>query len=177
MLSDFITQIQSKALARSNRYLVNFAVPGASPDDTRLVHLFCDAAVLPGLDIASSPLRIQGETREMPYERIFSPASMSFYVDAAMTVKNLFDRWMERIVHPIHRNMGYHKDYARDISIKVLGVDELVKYEVILYDAWPKSIGQVQLDAVDRGIMKLPVSFNYKNWTSTYSSSEDISVP
>lgn len=166
MISKFITAVQTRAIARTNRYLVTLNAPKSDKDGRDLATLFCDATALPGLDFASSQSRIYSENREMPYERLYVPITMSFYVDADMVIKTMFDKWQASVVDPETRVMAYYDDYIRDITIQVLQVSESASppYQVVLHEAWPKSVGAVTMDYTSHEIMKLQVTFLYKWW-------------
>ena len=162
MITDFIAAVK-KGMARTNRFTVEISADQS--DDAKLITLFCESVSLPGINIATTPHRVYGETREMAYERGFDPVNMTFYVDSNLQVKQFFDAWMGNIVDPFTRQMNYYKNYVKDIKISVYTVDETVApYELTLYEAYPKTIGTVQLDNNSKDIMKLPVTFAYKYW-------------
>lgn len=181
-LNRFISQVKTRGIARTNRYLVEFYVPGGDQDSNRLAQLFCDAASLPGMSIASQPSRTYGENREIPYgERNYEAITLSFYVDAELKVKDLFDQWQNKIINPTTRHVSYYKDYICEMKISVVDVQagsvtsqggqvvaevDNVPYTITLHECWPKSIGAVTLDASSKDIMKLSVTFQYKHWTS-----------
>lgn len=164
MISDFIGEVKTRGMARTNRYTVEIVDP-LDPDGARLIQLFCESTSLPGMNLITTPHRVYGESREMPYERGFEPVTMSFYVDGDMMVKKMFDSWMTNIVDPFTRQLNYYKSYIRDINITVYDVDEkFAPYTLTLYEAYPKTIGTIQLDASAKDVMKLPVTFTYKYW-------------
>ena len=170
MIDKFIAEVKNRGLARSNRFLVEFDIPGGDRGSTQLAQLFCDSVSIPGMDIASTPQRIFGEPREMPYERMFSPIVLSFYVDADMKVKYLFDSWIHKIINPVTRNMSYYDDYKRNITIKVLTVaedEDNPPYEIVLWEAWPKNVTSIVLDSTSNNPMKLQITFQYKYWEYT----------
>lgn len=184
MITKFITEVKKRGLARTNSFEMTVSMPGTTRGGDLLVSLFCDAASLPGLNISTTPSRIYGEERQMPYEPTYDPVTLSFYVDADMEVKMAFERWMGTILNPNTREIMYYKDYVRDMKIKVINRDyqptpqseylisrayeEVASpYEVTLYEAYPKSITAVQLDSNSRDVMKVSVTIQYKYWRST----------
>ena len=173
--SDFIAQVKSQGLMRNNRYIVEMSLPRAMNRggiDMRKVLLFCDSVTIPGVTLTSTPAKTYGEVREMPWERLFQPASMSFYVDNAMHVKKVFDEWKDLIQDPVTRDIGYYVNYTTDIQIEIFDIDENARYRVTLYEAYVKDIASITMDMANRDVMKLPVTFQYKYWKSTdaYSS-------
>jgi hypothetical protein len=162
---DFITQVKTRGLARTNRYEVSIpGFPTTGGGGNRLVTLFCDAVNLPGLNISTQAQRFYGEAWEMPYERMFDPVTLSFYMDSNFELKDGFDRWMARIIDPTTRAIKYYDDYVQDIEIRVINVDERFPYGLTLYEAYPKTINSIQLDAAGRDIMRMQVTMQYRYW-------------
>ncbi len=168
MISNFISQVKTRGLARINRYevLVPFPTAAASQPTIEVANLFCDSVTLPGVNISTNPSRIFGEARELPYEKIFDPVTFTFYVDSDMSIRHAFDRWMALIIDPVNRTVGYYKDYTRDIAIYVKTVENSSPYKIMLYEAYPKNISSVTLDTNGREVMKMTVTMQYKYWYS-----------
>ena len=172
MITNFIGQIKSKRLARTNRYRVRIPFPTTDGRGVQLAELFCEAVTLPGVTIATTAERFYGEKREMPYERMFDPVTMNFYVDTEMTVKRSFDSWLNYIINPSSRAVQYYNSYTRNIQIYVDTVDEKTPYMLTLYEAYPKSIGTIQMGYESREIMKLSVTLEYRYWDASNESFE-----
>lgn len=187
-LATFTSEVKTRGLARTNKYEVVIPFPDPTTN-TRLISLFCDSTSLPGITVATTPHRFYGEVREMPYERMFEPVTMTFYVDAAMTVKAAFDKWNFSIVDQQTRSVNYYENYVKPIYIyshtdgykPTLGrgstvgevgpnagqVVEESPCVITLHEAYPKVVGPIQLDAANKDIMKVSVTFQYRYWTST----------
>ena len=162
-LYDFISQIKSEGLSRTNRFLVNITSPAAlGGSDARLIQLYCEQAALPGMAYASTPVRSFGENREIVYERNFEPIALTFYVDRKMSVLSFFNDWMDSIVNPITRESSYYDDYTTQMNITMQDVADNDTYEVEFREVYPKSVGAIQLDYNSKDVAKLTVTFNYK---------------
>ena len=115
-LNDFISNIKSRSLARQNRFTLAIE-GGLNSQDGNLVELFCEQAVLPGLNFASQPTRSFGEQREVIYDRNFESIQLTFLVDREMKVKQFFDKWSGSLRSYIcWRNSGaagcnYHSNF------------------------------------------------------------------
>jgi hypothetical protein len=168
MLKDFISQIKKGALARNNRYAVLFTTPEKiNPADLRTVLLFCDQIQLPGVNYSTVQNRTFGEFRETPYEKLYDNLSMSFYVDNEMKVKSLFDDWIGIIQDPEKRTFSYYNDYTSKMTIEVQDLQNNTRYEMTLWECYPKNIGSIQMDYANKEYMKMQVTMQYKYWTST----------
>lgn len=166
MINSFINEVKNRGLARTNRYEVVIIFPTA-PETVRVANLFCDAVTLPGANISTTPMKTFGETREMPYEKIYDPVTMSFYVDSDLEIKKAFEEWMEMIYNSKTRTLGYYQDYIRPVEIYVKGVDDSAPYKITLYEAYPKTLNSIQLDANGKEVMKLTLTMQYKYWVSS----------
>lgn len=162
-LSQFISEVKTRGMARNNRYLVEIPL---NEDGSRIASLFCESVALPGLNLATTQQRVYGEQREIPYERMFEPVSFTFYVDSGMVIKKAFDDWMGQIIDPLTRAQAYYNNYIREVKIKVFNVDDTSPYAIKLYEAYPKTVQAIQLDANGKDIMKLTVTMIYHYWQS-----------
>lgn len=177
VLRDFIAQVKNDGVARQNRFTVNISLPAGMPNlfnELNVVHLFCEQATLPGIAVATQPIRTFGETREVVYERNFENITLVFLVDTKMLVKKLFDEWMNIIVDPTTRLNGYYDQYATKMNIVIQDVENNNTYECELRDVFPKAVQAITLDNNSKDVMKLSVTFAYKNhfnrnWATTPS--------
>jgi hypothetical protein len=115
MIHEFISRVRTTGIARTNRYEVTILPLTGSGDTARLVTIMCNQANLPGMLFESTPHRVYGESREMPYERMFEPVNLSFYMDARFDVKEIFENWMNSIMSPYSREMRYYKTYVKTV--------------------------------------------------------------
>lgn len=164
---DFIAEIKQLGLARTNRFTVELTPPNVNPATVRKTLLFCEKASLPGVNFATTQNRTFGELREIPYEKLFDTCQLTFHVDRHMTVKKMFDDWMMFIQNPINRSFQWYRNYITDLRIQVQDLEDKTTYEVSMYEAYPKAVGSVSLDAEGKDTMRLDVTFQYKYWTSS----------
>jgi hypothetical protein len=181
MIKDFIAQVKTNGLARTNRYAVILNPPKSiSSDSIRTVLLFCDQITLPGINYSTVQNRTFGEFREVPYEKLYDPCNLSFYVDTDMKVKSFFDNWVNAISDPVTRTYNYYNNYVTDITIQVQDLNEKTKYQITLVECYPKSINNIQLDYASKDVMKLQVQMQYKfsiaSAKETLDSGETIST-
>ena len=171
-LTDFIANVKG-GLAKNTHYDVIIPTPKVVTSNMfngemlQKIMLFCDQTQLPGVNISTTPLRVYGEAREMPYEKLFDPVQLSFYVDKEMRIKMFFDEWMGGIQNQDSRTFTYYKHYTTNIDIIVYDTMNNPQYKVTLYEAYPKTMGSIQLDYSNKDIMKLQITMQYKYWRST----------
>ena len=104
-ISNFISEVNIRGLARPNRFEVFILPPsglGALTGSGRLVSLLCESASLPAMSISTKPYRIYGASYQRPVSSEFNGdgITLSFYIDNQMEVKSFFDAWMFKVVNP-----------------------------------------------------------------------------
>ena len=167
-IQEFIAQVKSSGIARTNRYAVFFSPPPkVAPAGLNKILLFCDQVTVPGANFSTTQNRIFGEFREVPYEKNYDQISLSFYVDTEMKVKQLFDDWQNIIANPITRTYGYYTDYVCDLDIEIQDLNDKTRYMVKLVECYPKTIGGIQLDMNSKDVMKFTVGFQYKYYVTS----------
>lgn len=181
-LTSFISEVKTGALARSSHYSINFTPPKIffrsalnSSEKVRKLLLYCNSAQLPGINISTFQSRTFGETREMPYDKLFDNVSLSFYVDRDMYIKKFFDTWIDGIQNPTTRTFEYYDQYTTDIEIRIQDVAEKDTYIVKLFEAYPKTLSPITIGYDQKEVMQLQVSMNYKYWQSQIVSSVEVS--
>jgi hypothetical protein len=167
-LKDFIAQVKNGGLARGSHYAVEINPPRGMVGigNMQKILMFCDQVQLPGLNLSTTPNRTFGEVREVPYDKLFDNINLSFYMDQGMDVKFFFDTWMGLIQNPYDRTFNYYNDYVSSMKIQVQDINDKTRYEVELFECYPKNISAVQLDYSSKDVLKLNVTMQYKNWTS-----------
>jgi hypothetical protein len=169
-LNDFIAQVKTIGMARTNRFRVILTPPSKLPqlgvEGLKNILLFCDQVQIPGLNLATIQNRTYGEFREVPYEKLYGDIQMSFYVDNNLTVKGLFDDWMNLIQSPGSRNFEYYDNYTSSMQIEVLDTNDRLRHRTYIYEAYPKTISPIQMDYASKDVMKLQVNMQYKYWKS-----------
>jgi hypothetical protein len=170
-INQFVSHIKSGALSRTNRYAVLFTPPqGINPGNLQKILLFCDQIQLPGTNYSTTQNRTFGEFREVPYEKLYDNITMSFYVDVDMKVKSLFDDWSNLISNPVTKTYNYYNDYITDMVIEVQDINDKTRYEMTLFECYPKTISSIQMDYASKDVMKISIGMQYKNWMASPKS-------
>lgn len=181
-LEKFMSYVKSEGLIRNSRFTVIMQPPTIfrkntlpGTQDLEKILLFCEAANIPALSVATIQNRTYGETREIPYDYLYESINLSFYADNSMQVKQFFDTWINNIRDPITRTYNYYNDYITDITIKLGTVGDESTYLVKLYECYPKSISSVELNQNGRDVIRINVNIVYKYWISEGDSSSLLS--
>lgn len=143
-LNEFISEVKG-GMAKSHHFAVQLTLPSAISNlepiksNMNKIILFCDQAQLPGVSYSTNPVRSYGEVKEVPYEKLFEQVNLSFYVDADLTVKKLFDEWIALVQDPVTRDFNYPSKYISDsINILIYDNQNQERYRVALNKVFPK---------------------------------------
>jgi len=166
-INDFRASFKND-LARPSRFDVNIATPLILipyVTDARNLTYRCENAQLPGRTFATAEQKIgSNPVEKYPYLTTFNDLDLTFIVDDDMTQKVFFDRWLELINPSFNFNYQYKSNYATVITVNQYDVTNNLSYSVNLYDAYPISMNQLDLDWSSDGHHKLVVSFAYTRW-------------
>ena len=81
-----------------------------------------------------------------------------------MEQKLFFDAWLNFINPQYNFNYRYKGDYVSTITINQYDLQNQISYSVNLYDAYPISMNQLDLDWASEGHHKLVITFAYTYW-------------
>jgi hypothetical protein len=156
-------------LARPSRFDVLIPVPfiliGSPIVDSRNLTYRCENTQLPGRTIATLDQKTYGPIEKFPYLATYNDIDLSFYVDDDMKQKYLFDAWLGYINTSSTNNYLYKDEYATTLTINQYNVSNQKTYSVDLFDAFPISINQMDLDWSNTdAVHKISVTFAYTYW-------------
>jgi hypothetical protein len=160
----------TKDLARANRFDVNIPIPLTLipyiKSAKNLVYR-CENANLPGRSLMTTEQKIGSNPIEKyPYMTSYNDIDLTFIVDGDMNQKVFFDAWLNYINPSYNYNFRYKSDYATVITINQYDVTNQVSYSINLYDAYPISMNQLDLDWSSDSPHKLSVTFAYTRWNN-----------
>ena len=166
-INDFRASFQQD-LAKAHRFDVNIPIPLTLipyVKSAKNLTYRCEGAQLPGRTFATLEQQIgSNPVEKYPYLTTFNDVDLTFIVDNSMDQKLFFDAWLNYINPQHNYNFRYKGDYATTITINQYnGQNELI-YSVNLYDAYPVSMNQLDLDWSSDGYHKLVVTFAYTYW-------------
>jgi len=118
---------------------------------------------LPQSDIEEITTNWIGQQYKMAARRTTGDWTVTFVVDNDGKILKRFWDWQNIIHNPEANIYGKPVTYMADQEIHLLGFDTgetICVYK--LYGAWPKTIGQVQLDYTTNDIAQFDVTFSYQ---------------
>jgi hypothetical protein len=155
-------------LARANRFDVTISPPlslwWANSVSQKQLKYRCEVSQLPGRTLATTERKTYGPIEKLPYITTYNDIDLTFLIDGDMGIKYLFDSWMNLVNPQSTNNFNYKSDYASSIIINQYGVDNKLVYTAELFDAYPISINQMDLDWASDAPHKLTVTFAYTKW-------------
>ena len=165
-ITDFKSSFKGD-LARSNRFDVDIPVPLTLipyiKTSRNLVYR-CENANLPGRTLATTEQKTYGPVEKHPYLTTYNDIDFTFIVDDDMQQKVFFDAWLNYINPTYNYNMRYKENYATTITVNQYDVANKLSYTINLFDAYPISMNQLDLDWNGDGYHKLTVTFAYTYW-------------
>jgi hypothetical protein len=166
-ISDFKSSFTTD-LARPSRFDVLIPVPiillGSPYVSSKSLAYRCETAQLPGRTFEMTEQRTYGPIEKYPHLTSYTDIDLTFLVDDDMKQKYMFDGWFDNINPYLNNNYGYKEDYATTITINQYDVTNKLSYSVDLFDAFPISVNQLDLDWSNEGVHKLNVTFAYTYW-------------
>lgn len=186
-IDDFLAQLNDVGIASPSRYWVDFLLPrGVSKSggevrrestasvirsvETAAVQngglsMMCTSAQLPGRDLLTVEHRHYQTPIKIPYSTQYNDVSFSFLLSHDLRERIFFEVWQQAIVNVKTGTMNFYDEYISDIKIHQLDKEGQITYSVLLKEAYPISIGQVDYSASSQNdIVTCPVSFSYKYW-------------
>jgi hypothetical protein len=124
-LEEFIAFIKQNNLARQERFFVDFPSLPTNQLNNAALRLLCHQASVPGKNISTRTLRINGLDRQFAHTADYgNEITLEFLMDTDYTPRAAFEDWMNVCIESFQNNdsneVGWYTDYAKDISLNVL---------------------------------------------------------
>ena len=129
-----------------------------------------------------------GTQQFIPQVLQLNDLSFDFYIDANGSVIDIFTRWMQNIInwHPdaigtktnkgaFYNEVSYMESYKTRINILMYDATARNIQEVILEDAYPTSMGSINLDwQPSNNISTLSIGMSYRTWKSNFMTEATV---
>lgn len=122
---------------------------------------------LPTSTIEAIEVPYQGQMQKIASTQSFEEWEVTFNLDYAAELRKSFVEWMNLIHDPVTNVHTIPRQYYGTIKAELLyGISGQAKEPSMTYtinDAWPSSIGALDLSHEDKAIAQFSVTFTY-NW-------------
>ncbi len=98
--------------------LFRVILPPIKGYNTKDLNLLCKAVIMPGRQLGTLEKQIGMYKYDIVNQMSVSEVTMTFHVPTTHTVKNYFNEWQKVAFNK--GEVGYYKDYARDIKIETM---------------------------------------------------------
>jgi hypothetical protein len=173
-IQDFLSNFTD--VAKPSRFEVTIGSKSYNDISPNDLILRCETAELPSRTYATAEQKFgSNPVEKYPYQVQFNDLNLTFIVDDDMLVKYFFDAWLESVIPSSNYNPNYKNTYACTINIRQYNNYNELSYSVDLFEAYPISVNQLDLDWSAEGHHKLTVVFAYTSWkkTSVYRKSRN----
>ena len=145
------------------------SVKTVSSRELQDISLRCETVALPGRNLSTSPdSNVYGPLRTVVDGINYADEiNMVFQASGDMAERVFFEKWQYAAFNQQTWNLGYYNDYIGFVEIYLLDRQEQRQYGLKLWECFPKSINQTELNyGTQNEIIKLSVAMNFRYWTS-----------
>ena len=150
---------------RSNQFRCVLTFPGVANAGAagNVAEFLCKATSVPSMDIGDIEIMYRGRPVHFAGERTFSPWSVSLYNDNDFIVRTAFENWVEAISNSGSTTGAVAPNtYQAQMNVQQLDRNDVVVAEYQLIDAYPTSVGEIQLSwDANNQIQEYNVTFVY----------------
>lgn len=169
-ISNFVAQMSGGG-ARPNQFRVSLTFPlgignsGLTATAGQASQFLCRAAALPASTVQDIVVGFRGRPVHFAGEREFPAWTVSILNDTDFLMRNALEYWSNSIVN-YNRTNGLLRpvDYTSQLLVTQLDRNDRPLKSYIFYDAFPTTVGEIQLSFdQNNSIEEFPVQFVY-NW-------------
>ena len=190
MADDFaITKFMSKVdslggLARKNRFTVEITPPStlASGINAATINFLASGVGMPARTFGSTTYRSGGRfSLDVPYETTFEPVTLTMLNTNNHAPRRFWEDWFNHI-QSINNDTSPKKNYYMQYYKKFIGTILISHFEdtqddadssktwpgaaVTLHEAWPKTLGAIELGWENSEFTDFTVEIAFSRWTS-----------
>jgi len=165
VINNFLSEFHGEnGYALPSRYEVMITSPGEG--DARKVSMNCESIELPGRAVTKetniSQYGIQSE--QVKGMSFAGAVGMSFYASSDLSERVFFEKWQEEMWDVGRWEVGYYKNYIKEVDIYILDQRDTRRFGIRLFEAYPEAIGPSSLSYGAGDIIKIPITMNYRYW-------------
>ena len=177
-VNQFANQVSGKMdYGRTNLFQVTIPAKVENPyndseyDAQEELRFMAKAASLPGKSLGTIDVKRFGAIYKIANDAIVDTFPMTVMCSGDMRERRYFDAWIsgihgqdgDMVAADLFR-MKYYDDYTSVVVIESFGRDGNVEYSAVLQEAYPTSLGAVDLSWDTGDVATFTVNFTYRNW-------------
>ena len=127
----------------------------------------CESFSFPSQNIETTQDNIRvGPIREHAFGVNYGEVSGTFLCSKDLAEKRFFEEWQRKIFDPESFKIHYYEDYVGEIEIKQFTQIKPagVTYHVRLFEAFPKTVTQLDVGTSNGELLRVSVVFQYHHW-------------
>ena len=164
---------QLDSVIKTTAKMINTSM--GSPIGADDLKYFVKTTSLPEVSVEETSTYFLGQQMKMSSVRRTQDWTVEMYVDLNGAVINSFWEWNKSLQDPVRNNSPVDaKQYMADQTIQLLGLDGTPILTYKLISAWPKSIGQIDLDYSANDFATVNITFAYQYFTIETAMSKGI---
>lgn len=137
----------------------------------KTIDVMCHTAQLPSKRLLTTGYNNLLLPKQLPYFVEYDEITFTFYCDTEYSVRDYFDIWFDTVFNTHSKTVNYYNEYVSNINIYTLDTEGNINYGVVLEEAYPIAINEVELSyASQNEIQEISVTFAYKKWYSMNNS-------
>jgi len=148
-----------------NVYFTNDVGVGVARGDNIATYLV-RSTTLPESTIEPIVVPWQGQEYKMGSTHTFAEWECTFNLDSNATLRKQMVEWSRKVHDPETNIHGSPSDYYGEAVLELLDVNGAVVMAYTLHQAWPSSIGSLDLAQDNKEVSQFSVTFTY-NWFTT----------
>ena len=153
-------------------------VDGSSTKDTsdkEMRNMLCTAMNMPGKTIQTVDRQIGIQKTAVAVGHSMPNVTLTFYLTNTYSMKNYFDEWHQCVTSQDENgamNVGYYRNYIKDIVLKQYTRNARRSYEITLIDAYPVAVNQIELSNQPQSqIAEVTVEIAYRTFVTERTKS------
>jgi len=129
--------------------------------ETEFATYLVRATSMPETNIEEITTNWQGQDFRFAGKYTYSDWSVTFNCDVNATIYKSFYKWLNFIHDPTSNKYNAPNDYMMNQNLEMLDHRGLSSQKLVLFQAWPKTVGPITLDYTANDVSTFDVSFAY----------------
>lgn len=170
-ISDFLGSLGKTGVSKTSHFDVFIASAGHELSKT--IAFRCEAAEIPGRQLAVSENKIYGPTYKIPHQSVYAETSMRFIETANLDIRRFFETWMNLIWDSETNRMQYPVEWNKEIRLTQYDMvadskeNRNLKPTLVckFNEAFPINVNQMPTEWSDDGFHRVQVTFAYRSYS------------